>query len=78
MDKVPSFNPNLDADSIGGFHSGVWVNPTTGDVGKILQNDGDPVSIHLHQHQHGLTISKYVNGRPVEGYNFNTGQQERG
>jgi len=75
-DVVPGYNPNPDAGSIPGFQSGVWQRP--GHVGKVLQNDGDPVSIHLHRHPDGLTISKYLNGEPVERFNLNTGRQELG
>lgn len=75
-DEVPDFNPNPDRDTIPGFRSGVW--REGGETGKVLTNDNDPVSIHLHRHPDGLTISKYVNGAPVERYNFNTGRQEKG
>jgi hypothetical protein len=77
-DEVPEFNPNPDAGSIPGFHSGVWPGDRPGELGKIMHDDNDPVHTHLHRHPDGLTISTYYPDGSIEGFNFNTGLQERG
>jgi len=69
-DRVPPNNPNPDAGSIPGFQSGVWKGQRPGEIGKVLQNQGDPTSIHLHRHPDGLTISEYVNGVPTNRFTW--------
>jgi hypothetical protein len=67
---VPPNNPNADAGSVPGFHSGAWQNQR-GDTGKVLQDDNEPgISTHLHQHPDGLTISTYRDGKPPERFTF--------
>lgn len=62
--------------SIPGFERLYWEDLNRPGVwGKILSNEGDPISIHLHRLPNGtLQISKYLNGEAVERYNFNTGK----
>lgn len=64
-------------NEIPGFYTKWLKGPRPGEVEKILRDTNTGEEIHLHRHPEGLTISRYVDGKPVECYNFDTGKQEK-
>lgn len=72
---VESLTPSKEAKNP--FTSELWKGPREGEYSKILREKDDRVEMHIHRHPDGITISKYVDGRPVERYNLNTGKQEK-
>lgn len=75
-DRVSDFNPNPDAGTIPGFHSGLY--ETSTGFGIVMKDDNEPGrSTHIHYHKDGITLTT-CNARTgsVDRFNLVTGRSE--